>query len=199
MTRPRQIVARIGKWLAGIFIVGSFVFWAWAFSPLARSENPARLENREFAALAEQLCALNREAMSEIPTPREANSHAERADQVAMGTGLVEVLVADLGALADTKLVEETSEGEVSSGEAPIDEDGPSDMELVQAWLQDWETYVGDRHRHTARLQEATEDTPDNEIRFLLLDMTEGSTYTERMDGFARLNDMDACRVPGDV
>ena len=29
--------------------------------------------------------------------------------------------------------------------------------------------------------------------------MTEGSTYTERMDGFSRLNDMDSCQVPGDV
>jgi len=33
----------------------------------------------------------------------------------------------------------------------------------------------------------------------LLVDMTEGSTYTERMDGFSRLNNMDNCQVPGDV
>ena len=29
--------------------------------------------------------------------------------------------------------------------------------------------------------------------------MTEGSTYAERLDGFARLSNMDNCQVPGDI
>ena len=178
---------RLGRWLAGLFIVGSFVFWAWAFSPWARSENPARLDDRGFAQWADQRCARAQAAIAALPTARQAASRAERADQVDRATDEVEALVVDLRLRADASLATST-EGE-----------GPPDIELVGAWLADWDVYVTDRRSHSHRLRTAAEDTPDRELRFLLVDMTEGSTYTERMDGFSRLNNMDNCQVPGDV
>ena len=176
-----------GRWLGGLFVVGSFVFWAWAFSPWARTENPARLDDRDFAQWADQRCARAQAAIAEVPTARQAASRAERADQVDRGTDEVEALVADLRLRAEASLRGST-EGE-----------GPPDTELVEAWLADWDVYVTDRRSHSARLRTADDDTPDRELRFLLVDMTEGSTYTERMDGFSRLNNMDNCQVPGDV
>ena len=178
---------RLGRWLGGLFIVGSFVFWAWAFSPWARTENPARLDDRDFTQWADQRCAQTQEAIAGLPTARQAASRAERADQVDRGTDEVEALVADLRQRAEASLSGST-EG-----------NGPPDTDLVGDWLADWDVYVSDRRSHSDRLRTADDDTPDRELRFLLMDMTEGSTYTERMDGFARLNNMDNCQVPGDV
>lgn len=168
-------------------MVGSFGFWAWAFSPWARSENPGRLDDRSFAAWADERCAQARATIDALPTARQAQSHAERAEQVDQGTAVVESLVKDLDVFAEASLSTTT------------DGNGPPDAALVEAWLDDWDTYIADRSAHARKLRAADADTPDRELRFLLVDMTEGSTYTERMDGFARLNDMDACQVPGDV
>lgn len=176
-----------GRWLAGLFIAGSFVFWAWAFSPWARTENPARLDDRGFAQWADRRCAQAQTAIAALPTARQAASRAERADQVDRATDTVESLVTDLRLRAEASLSEST------------EADGPPDASLVRGWLTDWDVYVTDRRNHSAKLRTAGDDTPDRELRFLLVDMTEGSTYTERMDGFARLNDMDSCQVPGDV
>ena len=177
----------IGRWLAAAFIVGSFAFWAWAFSPWARSENPARLDDRDFASRAEERCGRARAVINALPTARQAQSRAERAAQVDTGTDEVERLVEHLRSMAE------------SSVTSLSDGSGPPDTELVAAWLDDWQTYITDRRNHAERLRSAKETTPDRELRFLLVDMTEGSTYTERMDGFARLNDMDSCQIPGDV
>ena len=176
-----------GKWLGGLFVVGSFVFWAWAFSPWARTENPGRLDDRSFVAWADQRCARAQAAIDALPTARQAASRTERADQVDRGTDEVESLVTDIRLRAEASLSPST------------DGEGPPDTDLVGAWLEDWDVYISDRRSHAERLRTADEDTPDRELRFLLLDLTEGSTYTERMDGFARLNNMDSCQVPGDV
>lgn len=178
---------RLGRWLGGLFVVGSFVFWAWAFSPWARTENPGRLDDRSFVGWADQRCARAQTAIDALPTARQAASRAERADQVDRATDEVEALVADIRLRAEASLSVST------------ESDGPPDTELVAAWLEDWDVYISDRRSHADRLRTADEDTPDRELRFLLLDLTEGSTYTERMDGFARLNNMDNCQVPGDV
>ncbi|MCE2513266.1 MAG: hypothetical protein J4F50_12135 [Acidimicrobiia bacterium] len=177
----------LGRWLGGLLVVGSFVFWAWAFSPWARTENPARLDDRDFAQWADQRCAQAQTAIAALPTARQAGSRAERADQVDRGTDEVEALVTDLRLRAEASLSGST------------ESNGPPDADLVGDWLTDWGVYIADRRSHSNRLRTADDDTPDRELRFLLVDMTEGSTYTERMDGFSRLNNMDNCQVPGDV
>ncbi len=176
-----------GRWLAGLFIAGSFVFWAWAFSPWARSENPARLDDRDFVAWADQRCAEAQEVINALPSARQAASRTQRADDIDSGSNAVAALVTDLRRRANSSLADTTLS------------EGPADSELVRDWLADWDVYLADRRNHTVKLRTASADTPDRELRFLLLDMTEGSTYTERMDGFARLNNMDNCQVPGDV
>ncbi|MDE0667084.1 MAG: hypothetical protein OXH67_15940, partial [Acidimicrobiaceae bacterium] len=174
---PRRSRLRLaGKWMGGLFVAGSFVFWAWAFSPWARTENPGRLDDRSFVGWADQRCARAQTAIDALPTARQAASRAERADQVDRATDEVEALVADIRLRAEASLSVST------------ESDGPPDTELVAAWLEDWDVYISDRRSHSERLRTASEDTPDRELRFLLLDLTEGSTYTERMDGFARLN-----------
>ncbi len=178
--------ARIVRAVVAVFVVGSFLFWVWAFSPWARTENPNRIDDRAFAAWAEQRCATTQDMINALPSPREAASLHERADQVDRATSETERLVRDLQAEAQT-LSDQT------------DGDGPADVELLASWFADWERYLQDRRDHSAKLRTADPDTDDRELRFLLSDVMPGGIYTERMDGFARLNNMDSCEVPGDV
>lgn len=181
--RQRQTVGRV---LAAAFVIGAVGFWVWAFSPWARSENPARLDDRAFAAWAQQRCAQAAAEIGGLPSARQAESPPQRAGQVDSGTDIVETLVGDLRAAA--------------AGLAEITEsDGPPDAALARDWLADWEVYLADRRAHSEKLRQAGADTPDRDLRFLLSDVTAGGVYTERMNGFARLNDMDACQIPGDV
>ena len=177
---------RLGRWLGVAFVVASFGFWVWAFSPWARSENPARLDDRAFVGWSERRCSETQSAIGALPSPRQADTLAQRADQVDAGTQHVARLVADLRSAAEALPL--TTPG-----------DGPPDSELVAKWFADWDLYVSDRRAHAAKLRSADEHTPDRDLRFLLSDVVGGGIYTERMDGFARLNNMDACGVPGDV
>lgn len=184
--RKKGLATRLGKGLGAVFVVGSFLFWLWAFSPWARSENPARLDDRAFAAWAESHCARAKAEINFLPSPRNADSFNQRANQVEQGTNITERLVGDLRASA-AGLSEETAN------------QGPPDAVLVRAWLADWEVYLADRRAHAARLRNASDDTPDRDLWFVVSDVVSGGIYTERMDGFARVNNMDSCQIPGDV
>ena len=138
----------LGRWLGGLFVAASFVFWAWAFSPWARTENPGRLDDRGFAQWADQRCAQTQAAIDALPSPRQAASWAERAGQVDQGTDEVEMLVADLRLRAEASLSEST-EG-----------DGPPDASLVGDWLTDWDVYVSDRRNHSAGCAQPTTTRP---------------------------------------
>lgn len=170
-----------------MFVLSTFAFWLWAFSPWARRENPARLDDRAFAAWADERCSQSQAAIDALPSPRQVQSHQQRAEHIGEGSDEIEGLLADLHSAAARDLASQTL------GE------GPPDAVLVEAWFDDWDVYVSDRRAHEAKLREADEDTPDRELWFLMSDAMSGGVYTERMDGFARLNDMDACQIPGDV
>ena len=175
-----------GHWLSLSCWAGSSS-GVWAFSPWARRENPARLGDRDFVVWAEQRCSRTQAVIDALPSPRQADSMQARAEQIDRGTAETADLVADLRNAATTDLSDE------AKGE------GPSDAKLVRAWLTDWDTYLDDRRAHAMKLRDTAEDAPDRSLRFLLSDAMSGGVYTERMDGFARLNNMDSCQIPGDL
>lgn len=181
-----------GRVLAAAVVAGSFVFWVWAFTPWARRENPARIDDRGFAAAADARCADLHAFIAGLPSARPDTALRQRGDQVRAGTEAVEALIADLRAAA--------------AGLSTVtDSNGPPDSELVGSWLEDWGVYVADRRAYEASLQAAASAAPDGatgedaDIRFLLSDAAPVGVYTERMDGFARLNNMDNCQIPGDI
>lgn len=181
-----------GRMLATAVVAASFVFWVWAFTPWARRENPARIDDRGFAAAADARCADLQAFIATLPTARSETAPRQRADQVRTGTEAVEALVADLRASA--------------SGLSTVtDSNGPPDSELVASWLEDWGVYVADRRTYETSLEEAAASPDgggagsDTDLRFLLSDAAPVGVYTERMDGFARLNGMDNCQIPGDI
>ena len=181
-----------GRVLAAAVVAASFVFWVWAFTPWARRENPARIDDRGFASAADIRCADLQALIAELPPVRPETALRQRAEQVRAGTEAVDALIDDLRAAA-------------ASLSAVTDSNGPPDSELVEKWLEDWGVYVADRRAYVSSLEIAASDAPDGtasqsaDIRFLLSDAAPVGIYTERMDGFARLNNMDNCQIPGDV
>tara|TARA_B100000029_G_scaffold205678_1_gene203544 strand:+ start:178 stop:702 length:525 start_codon:yes stop_codon:yes gene_type:complete len=154
-------------------LVGAMgVLWVYAFF-LAPSGNPDRVEDRAWATAAEARCA---QALSEIallPTAASAPDPATRADDLDEATAVVRAMVDDLAAL---------------SGGTEDDRD------LVAHWLADWEVYVADRLSHAERLR------TEGDVKPLLTALASGAgSVLERMNGFARVNDMESCLDPGDM
>ena len=66
------------------------------------------------------------------------------------------------------------------------------DRRLVGLWLDDWEIFLGDRSSHAQRL------LSEGDVRFLTTEEN-GVFINERMNGFARVNNLDSCETPGDL
>ncbi len=68
------------------------------------------------------------------------------------------------------------------------------DRVLVGKWLDDWAVYLGDRATHAHRLR------TEGDVRPYLTALPSGAgSHVERMNGFARVNDMESCLDPGDL
>ncbi len=155
-----------------VLVVAMVVLWVYAFF-LAPSGNPDRLEDRSWPAAAEARCLVARAAIAELPPAARAPDVATRADDIDLATDVVVNLVADLGQL--------------SGGTA-------DDHVMIEKWLADWEVYIGDRRHHAVRLR------LEGDVRPLLTALPSGSgSFVKRMNGFARVNDMEACLDPGDM
>jgi hypothetical protein len=66
------------------------------------------------------------------------------------------------------------------------------DARLIEAWLEDWDTYLGDRERYADELLAG-------EPAELLVTARGTDQITETVDRFAAINDMVSCEVPLDV
>ena len=168
--RPEGCRARPGRLILVTVVAGLIGMWFYAFL-LAPSGNPDRMEDRAWPTSAERRCAEARDAIDALPPARDSGSPLKRSDHLEEGTGILETMVSDLGSLP--------------GGSA-------SDRYLVARWLEDWEAYLSDRQAHVERLRSK------GDVRPLLSALPDGSSTLERMNGFARVNDMESCLDPGD-
>ena len=67
--------------------------------------------------------------------------------------------------------------------------DADQDGRMVQEWLGDWRTYLGDRERYAAALRD------DPTARFLVTEKA-SQQITKPIDFFATYNDMANCVTP---
>ena len=68
------------------------------------------------------------------------------------------------------------------------------DLSLGAHGLDDWEVYITDRLNHAKRLR------TEGDVKPLMTALASGAgSVLERMNGFARVNDMEACLDPGDM
>lgn len=163
----------ITRVLATVFVVFAIGFWAFAFSPWARDvfTAPDQLESEALVADVERRCTTARSLIAELPAASLATSAAQRSTVVEEATSILEDMVADLRV---------------------IDHEYPDDARLLGLWLDDWQVYLADRHAHADRL------VNEGDVRFLNTERN-GIFIHERMDGFARVNNLDSCQTPGDI
>ncbi len=155
-----------------VLVVAMAVMWFYAFV-LAPSGNPDRLEDRSWPVAAEARCARTLTAMDSLRPAAEAPTPADRADDVDRATDLVALMVDDLRGI-------------------PGGTD--DDRWLTSRWFEDWGVYLVDRRNHADRLRS------DGDVRPLLTAMPDGvGSVLRRMNGFARVNDMESCLDPGDL
>ena len=168
--RPYATLTRIATLT---LILALVAFWAWAFLLYEAPGNPDRLEDRSWVSAAEQRCSLLVAAVAELPAAGDSPSPAHRAGVLDEATRLVGRLVDDLRRL-------------------PGGTD--DDRGLVAKWFDDWDIYLADRHNHAQRLR------TEGDVRPYLTALPSGAgSHVERMNGFARVNDMESCLDPGDL
>lgn len=170
---PEGRMSTTTRFLATAFVVVSVAFWIFAFSPWARDlfTAPDQLEDEALVAAIDDVCAAARTDLFELPPARTATTPAERAEILVAANETLRQMRADLAML-------------------PVDT--PEDRRLVNLWLDDWDIYLGDRDTHINRL------LTEGDVRFFNT-VDNGVFIHERMDGFARVNNMDNCETPGDV
>jgi hypothetical protein len=152
-----------------LFLIGAaaFVaFWFWALF-LADKTAVNKIEDREWAARAEEICApvkqsvrlLNLEATPEL---------GGRADLVVESTDMLAAMLDDLEAVR------------------PSD---PKGQAIVPEWIADYRTLLQDRYNYAERLRSG-ENVPFTETP------VQGIPITERIETFAGDNEMPSCAPP---
>ena len=117
------------------------------------------------------VCSQALDEISLLPLAKESRTPADRADVIAQGTQVLEKMKTNLIKL-------------------PLDSE--KDKFNTVSWLSDWDTYLEDRRNHVKRLREL------GDIQPLLTATDNGKSVMERMNGFARVNDLESCIDPGD-
>ena len=165
----RRFVVRT---LVGLVAVAMVVLWVYAFL-LAPSGNPDRLQDRAWPEAAQKRCLEARAVIDSLPSAAQATSPANRAVDLDLATDVLGAMVAALALMP----------GGIDAA-----------THLVEMWLDDWEVYLSDRRAHATRLR------LQGDVRPLLTALPSGTgSVLKRMNGFARVNDMEACLDPGDV
>ncbi|HJR26753.1 MAG TPA: hypothetical protein VJ804_14845 [Acidimicrobiales bacterium] len=166
----------MARWLVRAAVVGMVAMWAFVLYLAVfegRADSPDRLDDPAFAREAEAACSARLERIVELPRASEARDAAERARTLEVANGHLADMLEDLEELVPL----------VPAGE---------DREIVEEWLADWHTYLGDREDYAAELLR------DPDAR-LLVTAKGGEQVTEYLDQFAGDNDMPACSTAADA
>ncbi|HEY4333399.1 MAG TPA: hypothetical protein VGM78_12540 [Ilumatobacteraceae bacterium] len=148
------------------------MMWAYILSPWSKTGDlPTTLKDKTYAATAEPLCAATQAQIAELPKAFTAGSPEERASVLTQADAMVATLVKQLHGL-----------------EPKVEQD----RQFTDQWLADWDSYLTSRQRYAAILATGEDE------RFTV-EAEGGHPITERMDGFAMLNNMPSCQVPLDV
>lgn len=162
-----------------VIVVGILAMWGYvlylAFF-VGRADSPDKIDEIEFVAEAESRCAEAVTSVASLPLPEsQQGDPVARAGTIALATDAFDAMVTDLHDLADTRIAD------------------PENARVVGLWLDDWETFLADRHDYVERLR------VDPEARLLVSPGPNGRQITLQIDEFAAANDMISCRSPLDT
>lgn len=160
----------------GVFVV----FWTWALF-FASKEAVNKIDDREWAARAEEICASANDERSELSDYRSivdvdddavADLIRQRADIVDRATDIVEQMLDDVTAVQ------------------PTDEKGRG---IVPQWEAEYRSYIGGRRTYADDLRASGENLAFYEPG------SEGIPVSERLETFAGDNEMPSCAPPRDL
>lgn len=159
------------KVLAGVVIVGSFLPWAWRFSPFADRTPDGILDDPTFATVAEPICAAAMEDLEALPNALDAATTAERGEQVSRANDILVGMVDRL-------------EREVTGSARDVDNLGE--------WIADWRTYLDNRVDYAERIA-----VDENAVLYVAANGSE--RLDRRIPRFADANEMRSCVTPDDI
>lgn len=152
--------------------LSSFAVWVYAYSGKAGRTTPDTLDNPAFAQQAEPVCAAAMDDLAAMPQAYDAKSGQERSGQIQASTARLETMVADL----------QTQVG-----------GSPRDVQILNSWLGDWRTAIGDRYRYAAAI------AADPGAQYLMSATGGNELLDTRITRMADTNRMSSCAMPGDV
>ncbi|MHB1139619.1 MAG: hypothetical protein ACYC2O_11725 [Microthrixaceae bacterium] len=167
--RPRRIAFYLTL-AAVLVLVVSWVYVLFFYHPHVEDQ----LEDRTFPTQAEAVCAEAVAQLGNLELAQLATTAEDRATTVEQSNVILRQMVQELRPLVPT------SPENVTDG--------------VNEWLDDWDTYIGNREQYAAGLRE------DPETRFL--ETTKGTStkgITRAINGFTEANDMESCSTPSDL
>ncbi len=170
---PMSLGRRSARILALVVAVGIAALWAYALWGPTEKDPPGLVQDKAWAANAQGICTDAAAELNALPAAYETDTNTARAEVIEEANGSLATMVARLRQTAPA----------ADSGE---------DGRMIQEWLGDWQTYLGDREAYVVALDE------NPKARFLVAEKDKRQ-ITEPIDFFAKYNEMENCMTPGDL
>jgi hypothetical protein len=170
---PMSFGRRAGRLLALAVAIGIAALWAYTLWGPTKKDPPGLLADRASATQFESICTETAGQIGALPPAYATREAGARAEVIEEANGYLDTMISRLRQVA------------------PAADQG-NDGRMIQEWLGDWQTYLGDRQNYVAALA----DNP--QARFLVSEKDKRQ-ITEPIDFFAKYNEMENCMTPGDL
>jgi hypothetical protein len=175
--RPPRRRFRPAAFGVGVALSLLAAMWIYIFF-FADTNNPNRVPDRAWAAKAETICKGYADQIKVLPDATTFAAIKPKAEAIrrraVVGQQVTDLLTAMVASLRATPAADAVT------------------ADAVNRWLADYDTYLGDRHRHLEAWA-AGEDPPFAETADGDRPLSIG------MDDFSNANLMTSCEVPGDL
>ena len=170
---PLSFGRRSGRILGLVIAVAIAALWVYALWGPTKKDAPGLLADRSYATQFEAICTDAAGQIAALPPAYESRDAGARAEVIAQANGYLDTMIFRLRQVAPAA-------------------DTGDDGRMIQEWLGDWQTYLGDRQRYVVALED------DPHARFLVSEKDKRQ-ITEPIDFFAKYNEMENCMTPGDL
>lgn len=170
---PMSLGRRAGRFLAILVAIGIAALWVYTLWGPTKKDPPGLLTDTAIATEFQSICTEAAGQIGALPPAYATREAGARAEVIAEANGYLDTMLIRLRQVAPAA-------------------DAGNDGRMVQEWLGDWQTYLGDRQKYVVALED------DPKAR-LLVSEKDKRQVTEPIDFFAKYNEMENCMTPGDL
>jgi len=167
-----------GRRTARVLAIGVMVciaaLWSYTLWGPTKKTPPGLLADASWAVQAQSICTDAAAEIDALPPAYTAADAPARADVIMTASESLRTMLRRLDATAPAA-------------------EASNDGRMINEWLTDWRTYLGDRDRYVDALE------ADPTARFYVTEKVKGQQITKPIDFFAKYNDMPNCMTPGDL